>query len=239
MKPKSILTLCLVILMSTLSFGQKRVTLSSDTTTKSYNFSDYTTLDVASDFEVNVNFSSSDAIKVTANSNLMEYVNIYKEGNTLYLRLKKNMWFKGRMVLDVDVNTPIVTDFVAVADAIINLNSPLQTERASLTLKSDAVFKGKINVDKLFVNATSDAQIELLGSAKDMTGNFRSDSEFDNKDFKVENLTIDLRGDSEVTVTVTRSLNATASGDSELRYAGNPEKVKQSARGDADIVSIR
>ncbi|MFT5893032.1 MAG: hypothetical protein ACI9Y7_003151, partial [Dokdonia sp.] len=37
----------------------------------------------------------------------------------------------------------------------------------------------------------------------------------------------------------TNTLDATANGDSELRYAGNPSKVRQSSRGDSDIKAIK
>lgn len=221
------------------AFAQKPVKLSSDTTTKSFDYSGYTQLDVSSDFHVNVTLGQEDAITVNANSNLMEYVHIYKEGNTLFLRLKKNTWFKGKMILDVTLSTNMITDYNASSDAIVILDTPLKADTVRISCKGDAVFKGAITANTLLVNAKSDAQIKITGSAKTMNANLKSDSEFKNRDFTVQDLTIILNGDSEAVVTVTNTLDASASGDSELRYAGNPSKVRQSARGDSDITAIR
>ncbi|SNS30024.1 head GIN domain-containing protein [Dokdonia pacifica] len=236
---KSIITIVLVSFLSMQAFAQKPVKLSSDTTTKSFDYSGYTQLDVASDFHVNVSLGQQDAITVNANSNLMEYVNIYKEGNTLFLRLKKNTWFKGKMILDVQLSTNMITDYNASSDAIVILNTPLTSDTVRINCKGDAVFKGNITADTLLVNAKSDAEIKITGSAKKMTANLKSDSEFKNRDFKVQDLKIVLNGDSEAVVTVTNTLDAIASGDSELRYAGNPSKVKQIAKGDSDITAIK
>ncbi len=221
------------------AFAQKPVKLSSDTTTKSFDYSGYTKLDVASDFHVNISLGQQDAITVNANSNLMEYVHIYKEGNTLFLRLKKNTWFKGKMVLDVTLTTDMINYYNASSDAVVTLNTPLKTETVHINCKGDAIFKGNITANTLIVNAKSDAQVKVTGSAKTMTANLKSDSEFKNKDFTVQDLKIVLNGDSEAVVTVTNTLDAVASGDSELRYAGNPSKVKQSSKGDSDITAIR
>ncbi|WP_299211250.1 head GIN domain-containing protein [uncultured Dokdonia sp.] len=239
MKSKSIIFFILAIFIGTNVIAQQ-VKLSSDTTTKSFDFSDYSKLDVASDFKVNVTLSSKkEAITVTTNSNLMDYVTVYKEGNTLFLRLKKNTWFKGRMVLDVAISTAMITDFTASSDAIITLNTALTTDTVRIDCKGDAVFKGIVTAKTLFINGKSDAKITLSGAANTMTMNLKSDSEFINKDFTVQNLTVSLAGDSKATLTVTNMLDATASGDSELRYAGNPSKVKQSSRGDSDIRAIK
>lgn len=239
MKSKSIIICILAIFIGTQVYAQKPVKLSSDTKTKSFDFSNYTKLDVASDFHVNVTLGQQDAITVKANSNLMDYVKVYKEGNTLFLRLKKNTWFKGKMVLDVDLSTKMITDYAASSDAVVILNTPLKTDKVHISCKGDAIFKGALHVNSLVVQAKSDAQVKVTGSAKTMTADLKSDSEFKNRDFTVNDLTISLNGDSQATVTVTKSLNATANGDSELRYAGNPAKVKQSARGDSDISAIR
>ena len=239
MRFKSIITIVLVSFLSTQLFAQGPVRLSDDTTTKSFDYSGYSRLDVASDFNVNVSLGQGDAITVNANSNLMEYVEVYKEENTLFFRLKKNTWFKGKMVLDVTLSTDMITEYNASSDAVITLNTPLKTDTAKINCKGDAIFKGDLTVDTLVVNAKSDAQVKVNGSAKTMVANLKSDSEFKNKDFTVQDLTIALNGDSMAVVTVTNTLDAQANGDSELRYAGNPSKVKQSARGDSDIKAIR
>ena len=239
MKSKSIIVCILTIFIGTHLTAQQ-VKLSSDTTTKSFDFSDYSKLDVASDFNVNLTLAAGEeAITVKANSNLMDYVAVYKEGNTLFLRLKKNTWFRGRMILDVDISTAMITDFAASSDAIITLNTPLTTDTVRIDCKGDAIFKGTVTANNLSINGKSDAKITLSGAANTMTMNLKSDSEFVNKEFTVQNLTVTLSGDSKATLTVTDLLDATASGDSELRYAGNPSKVRQSSRGDSDIKAIK
>lgn len=240
MKSKSIIVCILAIFIGTSLIAQQQVKLTSDIITKSFDHSGYSKLDVASDFNVNITLSSKEeSITVNANSNLMDYVTIYKEGNTLFLRLKKNTWFKGKMTLDVAISTVMITDFAASSDAIVTLNTPLTTDTVRIDCKGDATFNGTVTANTLVINAKSDAKITLSGAANTMTMNLKSDSEFINKEFAAKNLTVALSGDSKAMLTVTNMLDATASGDSELRYAGNPSKVRQSSRGDSDIKAIK
>lgn len=239
MKSMSFIIFVFTLFIASNLIAQK-TQLSSDIITKSFDFSDYSKLDVASDFNVNVTLSSKkEAITVKANSNLMEYVTVYKEGNTLFLRLKKNTWFKGKMILDVAVSTAMISEYTASSDAIITLKTPLTTDTVRIDCKGDAIFKGTVTANILFVNGKSDARIILSGAATTMTLNLKSDSDFINKDFAVKNLTVSLSGDSKATLTVTEMLDATANGDSKLRYAGNPPKVRQSSHGDSDIIPIK
>lgn len=239
MKSKSII-ICILAIFIGNNLTAQQVKLSNDTTTKSFEFSEYSKLDVASDFKVNVTLSSSEeSITVKANSNLMDYVTIYKEGSTLFLRLKKNTWFKGKMILDVAISTAMITDFAASSDAMITLDTPLTSDTVRIDCKGDAIFKGTVTANNLSINGKSDAKITLSGAANTMMMYLKSDSEFINKEFAVQNLTVSLSGDSKATLTVTAMLDATASGDSELRYAGNPSKVRQSSRGDSEIKAIR
>lgn len=240
MKSIPILIFMLTLFVATPVFAQQKVKLSSDIITKSFEFSEYSKLDVSSDFNVNVTLSSrEESITVNANSNLMDYVSIYKEGDTLFLRLNKNTWFTGKMTLDVAISTAMITDYTASSDAMITLKTPLTTDRVRIHCKGDALFKGNVTANTLWVNGKSDAKIQLSGMANTMTMYLKSDSEFINKEFTVQNLTVSLAGDSKATLTVTKILDATASGDSELRYAGSPSKVTQSSRGDSDIKAIR
>lgn len=249
---------CLLLISSHSIFSQGRITLSSETTTKSLDFSNYSAIDVASDFHVNVNFSKSqEELSVTANANLMDRVHIYKENNTLYFRLKSNTNTRGKMILDVALTTASLNSYTGSSDAVITVNDLTKDQSVQVTLKSDAIFNGDITAEQLRIDlrsdaemngtvtvmdaeieARSDAKVNINGSIERLHANLSSDSELKNRDLVIKDLRIKLSGDSNAWVRATNSLDATASGDSTLRFAGNPKIIKQRATGDADIISV-
>jgi len=89
---KFLLTTLFVFVMLTGGLAQKHIKLSDEILNKDFTYTNFDTLDVASDFNVTINFSNGPStIKVTANENLMDQVSVTKTGNTLVLRLKNNL----------------------------------------------------------------------------------------------------------------------------------------------------
>ena len=64
------------------------LTGSGDLKTEEYTFSDFNRVEVSSAFEFEISWSNSYAISVTADDNVIEKVQVTKEGDTLKIGLK-------------------------------------------------------------------------------------------------------------------------------------------------------
>jgi len=232
-------TFALALCCTFLAHSQWGTKLSKETKTLTYNISGFDAIDVSDDFEVTLSFSNTQKpIVVRANENIADNVDVYKKGNTLYLRMKNMSNYSGKLILEASVVAPMVTDYVISGDAVVGVTNEIKASNVSLMVKGDAIFKGAIQTGSLDLIATSDAQVELSGSAENMKAEVRSDSEISSRDFKVDHLNIELYGDSNARIHVTKSLSAEAYGDSTLRYSGNPELIQVKERGDSDIKRI-
>lgn len=258
MKFLQALPICFILLASFSIHAQNRIQLSSETASKSFSFSDYTAIDVASDFKVNVGFSTNEeSLVVTANDNLLDRVNIYQKGKTLYFRLEPKTNTRGRMILDVELTTAMLHSFVGSSDAIIVVKNTIKHNKVDLSLRSDAQFTGDIEAKSLRIDASSDAQINSKVTVKDcdlkaksdaiinldgtigrLYASLSSDSQFKNRNLSIEDVNIKMSGDSQAWIRITNSLEATASGDSVLKYAGNPRLINRRVTGDAKIIEV-
>ncbi len=229
----SCLTLCLAIVVN----AQERVHLNSKTTTTSYNFSNYDAFEVSGDFKVNLNFSNSEeSISLEANNNIIDKVDIYKDGNTLKLKLKHNWNWKGRLILNVDISTKgMINTFKLSGDAVVKVNDAIRTNSLELMLKGDSILEAEIKTNELRLMAKSDSVVTLSGSVDKLEAHLSSDSLLKGKELTIENADLDLSGDSEAWIVVSETLSAVASGDSILRYAGNPNVKRSVATGDSEI----
>ncbi len=173
MKLKTLILASLALCFSILSHAQERVNLNSKTTTTSYNFSGYDTIEVSGDFNINLNFSNSEeSISLEANNNIMEKVEIFKDGSTLRLNLKHNWNWKGKLILNVDISTKgMINDFKLSGDAIVTVNDPITSNSLSLMLKGDSIFEKAIFLQKIEValaksgghHALLDQQVKRVG----------------------------------------------------------------------------
>jgi len=227
------LVLCLTISVS----AQKRLNLDSNTTTKTYSFSNYTALEVSGDFKINLNVSSSnEAIALEANSNLMDKIDIHKDGNTLVLKLK-SMWnYRGNMILNVDINTKgMINDFALSGDAIVNVKNPITSNSVTLNLRGDSVLDANIKAKDVSLVAKSDSVVTLSGTIDTLDAKLSSDSLLKGKALTVNDVEINLSGDSQAWIIATSALSAHASGDSVLRYSGDPKVKVAISTGDSEI----
>ncbi len=240
MKRKIFVSLSLIICTVLAVSAQKRIQLDSETTTTTYDFSGYDTIEVSGDFKVDLTVdSSSNSFTLEANRNLMEYVDITQEGKTLKLDLK-NLWnARGKMILDATISTTGMVDtYWLSGDAVVNVSNALKADAISLNLKGDSVLKADIDANDLNLQAKSDSAITLSGSVTTLDARLSSDSLLKGKELTISNADINLSGDSQAWIVATSSLSAVASGDSVLRYSGNPEVKKSVSTGDSEIYKV-
>ncbi|MFP2994758.1 head GIN domain-containing protein [Spongiivirga sp. MCCC 1A20706] len=236
---KLLSSLFALIICVNLANAQKR--LSAEISTKTFDYTTFEALNVSDDFKVNITFAATaKPVVVRANKNLMPYVHVEQDDNTLILNVKSNnfgSYWTGKEVLEAEITIPYIKAFNISGDAIVKTNGTLQTSKVSLNVKSDGVFSANLAVDKLMLNGRSDADIQLSGEVGTFNATIKSDTKLKAHNLTVKNLTINLSGDSDAEIKVTDTLYATASGDSYLKYYGNPKVIKEKATGDSDIRS--
>ncbi len=166
----------------------------------------------------------------------MDKVEIFKDGNTLRLNLKSNWNWKGKLILKVDISTKgMINDFKLSGDAVVRVNDPITSNSLSLMLKGDSIFEAEVKANELKLMAKSDSVVTLSGSVDNLDAQLSSDSILKGKELNTENAKLDLSGDSQARVNVSNSLIAAASGDSILRYGGNPDVKRSVTTGDSEI----
>ena len=236
---KRITFLLALAFATTSSFAQKR--LSKEIASKTYDYTSFEALNVSDDFKVNITFGeAAQPIVVRANENLMQYVSVVQDDNTLILSVdspKFSGWWTGKEVLEADIVIPSLKAFNISGDAIVKTSGVLKTSKLSVNVKSDGVFKANVDVDKLMLQGKSDAEIYLSGTAKTMNATLKSDAELHSSDFTAGDLIITMASDAEARINVSNTIDAYATGDAELTYMGNPKVIRQKATGDAEINS--
>lgn len=238
---KFILFTCTTLIAINLS-AQTITKLSSATSTKTFDITGYDKINVSDDFKLEVTFSNKTApVSVEANDNIMEYVDVYKEGSTLYFKLKKRLSYtswRGNLILNATLTTTNINTFYVSSDAKVELMNSLKNSRLALNVKGDGVFKGDLDIGDFTLNAKSDAHMNLSGKIDSMKAYLASDAQLKASNLVVNDLEIELKSDSQAKIQVKNTIDATATSDANLRYYGNPKVLRSKATGDAHIRSM-
>ncbi|MCK0147109.1 DUF2807 domain-containing protein [Arenibacter sp. F26102] len=229
----------LVIAFSILLWSCEKdtITASSEITTKDFEFSGYTSLEVNDNFKVYIDFSETEEkLRVQANDNLHEYVIVNKESNKLTVKLDNDLSIKGKETLNVFITTKKINNFTIKGNTKLVLENLLETDNLKIHLTGNTFISGPLEVESLDVDATGNCMVDFSGSVKTMDVELKGNSEISDYDLSIETLKIDLSGNSNAYLTVNNSISVDASGNSVLSYKGNATIIHQKLSSSSKIV---
>ena len=164
--------------------------------------SDFTSVDAGSGFNIEISQSSSYSVLVTADDNIMDYIDVSKSGDILKVGVNWGVSFSS-VTLKVEITMPDIQG-----------------------LELSGGSKGKIeeisSTDPISIILSGGAQLVGFGEAGDLSIDMSSGSQLDFTNFTSQNVNIELSGGSQATINLDGTLDADLSGGSQLYYIGDP-----------------
>jgi hypothetical protein len=190
-----------------------------------YDFADFTEVEIGSAFEFEVKQSSSYSINITADDNVMDYVQVSKDGQTLKIRLRTGLGiFLGPVsaTLRASVSMPQLHGLTASGASHGTVSGFSSAEDLDITVSGASRVTGDITAGDIEFGISGASTIQLEGSASDIDANVSGASHFNLEAFTVDNADVNLSGASSGTVNLSGRLDANLSGASTLFYIGEP-----------------
>ena len=240
-----------ILLMSLLLVGcQGGERGSGKLVTESYDYNKFTDINAASAFRIDITRSDSYSVQLTVDDNLLEYVEISQEGETLEISLK-DVTLIWPVTMEAKITMPelselviseatkcVISDFISTKNLDIELLGASSLDLVDIsagdvqfTVSDASRVIGDIAADGTEFNIDGASAVRLGGSANDMIVNADGASHAELTDFKVENANIKFTGASTGTINVFGKLDADLSGASTLTYLGVPAMGSISTSG--------
>lgn len=195
-----IILVALAFLSGGLPFGS--VIGSGNLQTREESFTGFSSVSVGSGFRVQVTRQNTYRIVVTADDNVLRYVQVTKMGNTLSIGLQPGMSFQ-TTALKAEISMPDLQELQLSGGTNGTAREFILTHDFTTVLSGGSVLR-------------------MQGEAQNLVSSCSGGSRLDMSDFAVNNAQINFSGGSQGTVDVTGTLNADLSGGSKLFYLGNP-----------------
>jgi hypothetical protein len=181
-------------------FGE--VVGSGNLITKEELFSDFTKVNVGSGFNVEISNSSYYSVIVTADDNVMEFIEVSKSDDTL----------------NVGVNWG-----TSLRSATLKIQITMQAiNRIELSGGAQGKVEDFISRNPLLVILSGGSQLTGQGSAGELIVDASGGTQLHFADYLVQDSKIELSGGSQATINLDGTLDADLSGGSQLYYYGNP-----------------
>lgn len=199
------------------------LTGSGNVVTQEVAITDFDRLDVSQGFEVDISQGDALSVIVRIDDNLVEHLQVVKDGSTLKIGLKPGTSYDLRSAtLEADVSMPELTGLEQRSGSHVEIKDFESAIALDAKLSGGSHLTGDVEAGDATFDITGGSHVTLSGSARDLTVDADSGSHAKLADLVVVNAKVKASGGSHVTVKPSGKLDAVARGGSYVRYVGSP-----------------
>lgn len=188
---------------------------SGNVQTQTKAIADFTAVSASSGFTVQITQGSTYSVNITADDNILQYVEVTKTGSTLNIGIRPLLGYQ-TTTLKADITMPNITT-VQFSGGVVSTASGF-----NLTHSFTADLSGG-------------SRYTMTGQGTDLTAMCSGGTTLDLSHFEVTNASVAFSGGSQGTINLTGRLDATLSGGARLYYIGNPTLGNIDTSGGASI----
>lgn len=230
--------LLLFVLSSCRYFGGERISGDGHVVTQQRNTDGFNSVDVSGGIKVHIRQEGTSSVKVEADQNLMEYIDVYNDGSTLVIKEREGYNLNPSKDIVVYVAAPVFRNIeVSGACAIIGDNTISGTEELSMHVSGAGDIVMQVAVPEVRAEISGSGSITLKGQAADFSAHVSGAGDVKCFDLITDHTKLDLSGASEVEVTANKQLNVDASGAASVQYRGNAS-VNQHISGAGSVKKV-
>jgi hypothetical protein len=189
--------------------------------TEGYTFADFTGVEISSAFEFEVKQSGSYSINITADDNVIDYVQVVQDGETLKIRLATVSPLR-LVTLRASVTMPQLRGLAVSGASRGTISGFSSTDDLDMTVSGASRVTGDITAGDIGLDVSGASTVQLEGSADNMVAIVSGASTCNLDDFPVSDADVNISGASTSTINLDGTLDANVSGASTLLYIGEP-----------------
>ena len=202
----------------------RRVRGSGNIKTENRNETGFNSIDVSGAIDVYVKQDSTTSVKVEADDNILEFIEVHTDGSTLEIHTEGNIRLKPSHKIKVYVSNPEYKDLrVSGASNIYSENEITSPDALNGEISGASEGRLEVNAPKVSVNLTGASNANIKGKTKDFEGGASGASEIRGFDLLTENAEVDASGASNIEIYASVKIGGQASGASSVNYKGNAQ----------------
>jgi len=220
--------LFVVLFSSCRYFGGERIRGNGTIKTESRSTGSFNSVHVSGNADVFVKQDSVFSIGIETDENLMEYIIIKTDGNTLKIRPKDRVNLKPTNAIKVYVSAPSFSNIEASgACQIFGENKIVSNEAIVIDLSGASNIKMELMAPKVNAELSGAGIINLSGQTKDFIVDGSGSTDIKCFDLLSENTDVELSGAGDAEVYASIKLNVNVSGAADVKYKGNATVEKK------------
>ena len=202
--------------------------------TQEMEYSDFTSVDVSSAFQVDITQASSYSAVIKASETILDKIDVTKEGSTLIIRAEPNIPITA--VYKAEITMPNLTELILSGASKATVEGFSSSDYLTIELSAASRLDMRdTNVGNIEIELSGASTLIAEGSGNDLVSVVEGASRLDLTNFPVDNGNLDVSGASQATINLDGKLDAVVSGASYLYYIGEPTMGEIETSGSSTI----
>jgi len=219
-------------------FFGKRVHGNGNIKTEERTVGSFKQVEVSGAAKVMVTQSDKSSVRIECDENLLPYVEVFQEGDKVYVKNKEGFNLDPSGDLLVYVSSPTFSSISASgACDILGQNKISNSENLALHVSGAGDIKMEVDAPKLSAEVSGSGSIYLKGQTKDVELDLTGAGHAHCYELLSENTKVDITGAGSAEVYASVRLKADVSGAGSVNYKGNAE-VSQSVSGAGSVNKV-
>ncbi|MEZ4857773.1 MAG: head GIN domain-containing protein [Flavobacteriaceae bacterium] len=238
---KSILAFALLVTTTSQTYAQwgwNKVEGNGDITTKTITTETYDEIKAIGSIDVHLMSGTEGNISVTTDANLQEYVEIEVSGNTLKIKLQKNISVKTRHGIHVTVPFTEVSAISLTGSGDVDTKDAIKGDFLEVSVTGSGDITLMVDTNSIESTTTGSGDITLNGKTNNLKVNVTGSGDFRGFELEANNTKATVSGSGDAKVVAKQSLTARVNGSGDITYKGNPERSDTKTSGSGDISSF-
>ena len=218
-------------------FG-KRINGDGNIKSESRTAGSFNSVDVGGAVDLYLKQDAGQSITIEADANLMQYIDVFNEGDKLVVKTKNGFNLNPSRDIKVSVSAPLFRKIGASgACDVFTVNQLVSNEPFSLELSGASNGKLDVKAPSIDTDLSGACGVEFKGETKDLSAEGSGSVNFKCFDLLAENVKVDISGAGDAEVYASQKLNVEVSGAAGVKYKGNAN-VSQSVSGAGSVKKV-
>lgn len=230
--------LATIVLVSCGEIFGNRIRGNGNIKTEARSSAEFTGVDVSGAFDLYIRQDSNRSIRIEADENLLEHIEIISDGQKLVIRPERGYILKPTGNIKVYVSSPVFKRLEASgACDIFSENKIITDHELYIDLSGSCNVKMELHAPKVSADLSGSCDIDLKGETKDFIADGSGSTNIKCMDLMAENVSIEISGSGSAEVFASVKLDVDISGSGSVRYKGNA-KVSQHISGSGSVKKV-
>ncbi len=173
------------------------------------------------DFDVHITNGDEYEIVITAEQNIIPYIETYVSGNTLNIDIRGVHNIKNSLPMEVFVTTPNLEGVKLSGSGVITTDY-FYTDNFDVIISGSGYISAAIDAENVDALISGSGKLDLAGVATSADFDISGSGKIDAFDLALSNCNAKISGSGDMWVNVEQNLYARISGSGTIYYYGNP-----------------